>query len=130
MAIKSREHFVGAWAFLIGVILSIIIGMSTASFLSLENIRSYNPIIYGILVVLGVIIGFSIRVSGKDSEAFLIAGTIIVIVSRFGMEGVSNSLIGIGISDTVSSIFGALLALLVPAVIIVALKRVFSLANI
>ena len=130
MVIKSREYFVGAWAFLIGVILSIVIGMSTASFLSLESIRSYNAAIYGILVVLGVIIGFSIKVSGKESEVFLITGTIIVIVSRFGMESVSSSLIGIGISDTVASTFGALLALLVPAVIIVALKRVFSLANV
>ncbi len=41
-------------------------------------------------------------------------------------DSVRGSLIGIGIGDTVSSVFAALLALFVPATIIVALKTVFS----
>jgi len=67
---------------------------------------------------------------GKDSQTFLIAGAILVIVSKFGMESVTGSLIGIGIGDTVSSTFSALLALFVPATIIVALKTVFSIAKV
>ena len=131
MAIRSREHFVSAWAFLIGVVLAVIIGIGTSSFLSIESIKAYSAEIYGILVVLGLIIGFSIKVgAGKDSETFLIAGAVIVIVGRFGMESVTSSLIGIGVGDMVSSTFGALLALFVPATIIVALKRVFSVAKI
>ena len=81
--------------------------------------------------MLGVFVGFSINVSGKsDSQTFLIASAILVIVSKFGMESVTGSLIGIGIGDTVSSTFAALLALFVPATIIVALKTVFSVAKI
>jgi len=130
MTIRAREHFVGAWAFLIGVVLSVLIGISTSSFLSIDGIRAHSGQIYAILVILGLIIGFSIKVSTKDSEAFLITGTIIVIVSKFGMESVTGSLIGIGVGDTVSSTFGALLALFVPATIIFALKRVFSISNV
>ena len=46
------------------------------------------------------------------------------------MESVTGSLIGIGIGDTVSSTVAALLALFVPATIIVALKTVFGIAKI
>ena len=130
MVIKAHENSVGAWAFLIGVILAIIIGLGSASFLSFENLMRYNAQIYGILVILGLVIGFSIKVSGKDSQNFMIAGAILVIVSKFGMESVLGSLIGIGIGDVVASVFAALLSLFAPATIIVALKSVFSMAEI
>ena len=61
----------------------------------------------------------------KILKLSLISSAVLVIVSRFGMESVSGSLIGIGIGDLVSSIFGALLVLFVPATIIVALKISF-----
>lgn len=130
MVIKSKENSVGAWAFLIGVVLAVIIGISTSSFFSFEKIMAYSMQIYAILVILGLVVGFSIKVSGKDAQTFLIAGTILVIVSKFGMESVTGSLIGIGIGDVVSSTFAALLALFVPATIIVALKTVFGIAKI
>ena len=127
MGLKSRENSVGAWSFLIGVILAIIIGLST-SLISIPALTKYSPQIYAILSILGVIIGFA-NVTGKESQTFLIAGAVLVIVSKFGMESVTGSLIGIGVGDLVSSIFAALLTLFVPATIIVALKTVFSIAN-
>ena len=130
MVIKSREHSFGAWTFLIGVVLAIIIGLGTSSFLSIESIRSYSKQIYGVLVLLGLLVGFSIKISGKSSETFLIAGAILVIVSYFGKESVTGSLIGLGLIDVVPSTFAALLTLFVPATIIVALKTVFSIAKI
>lgn len=128
MAIKSKENVVGAWAFLIGVILAILIGLST-SLISIPSLTQYSAEIYGILVVLGIVVGF-MNVRGGESQTFLTAGTILVIVSKFGMESVHGSLIGIGVGDAVGSIFGALLALFVPATIIVALKTVFNIANV
>ena len=130
MAIKSVENSFGAWAFLIGVILAVIIGLSTSSFLSIESITKYSSQIYAILVLLGLFVGFSIKIAGRDSQTFLITGTILVVVSKFGMESVIGSLIGIGIGDVISSTFAALLALFVPATIIVALKTVFSIARV
>jgi len=115
---------------LIGVILAVLIGISAASFLPLDAITKYSLQIYAVLVLLGIVIGFSIHVSGKDSQTFLIAGAIIVIVSRFGMESAIGSLIGIGVGDIVTSMFAALLALFVPATIIVAIKTLFSVARI
>ena len=128
MGLKSRENYVGAWAFIIGVILAILIGIST-TLISIPVLTRYSAQIYGILVILGLMVGF-LNVGGKDSQTFLTTGAILVIVSRFGMESVTGSLIGIGIGDAVSSIFGALLVLFVPATIIVALKTVLSIANV
>ncbi len=126
--LRSHENSVGAWAFLIGVILALSIGLFT-TLLPVPSLIEYSAQIYGVLVILGLIVGFMIS-SGKDSQTFLTTGTILVIISYFGMESVSGTLIGIGLSDTVKSIFSALLALFVPATIIVALKSLFSIAKI
>jgi hypothetical protein len=128
MVIKSQENYAGAWAFLIGVVLAILIGLST-TLIPIPALAEYSAEIYGILVVLGIVVGF-LNVTGKDSQTFLLAGAVLVIVSKFGMESVTGSLIGIGIGDAVSSTFAALLALFVPATIIVALKTVFSITNV
>lgn len=129
MVLKSKENEFGAWAFLIGVILAIVIGIVTV-LIPIPALTNYSAEIYGILVILGIIIGFWNVPTGRDSQTFLISGTILVIVSKFGMESVTGSLIGIGIGDLVSSVFGALLVLFVPATIIVALKSVFSIAKV
>lgn len=129
MVIKSRENSVGAWAFLAGVILAIVIGLST-TFFSIPALKEYSAQIYAILVILGLIVGFMNKVEDRDAQTFLLTGAILVIVSKFGMESVTGSLIGIGVGDAVSSTFGALLALFVPATIVVAIKTVFSITKI
>ena len=128
MVIKSRENSVGAWAFFIGVILAILIGLSTTIF-SIPTVIAYSTQIYALLVILGLIIGF-VNISGKDTQTFLWAGAILVVVSKFGMDSVRGSLIGIGIGDAVSAVFAALLALFVPATIVMALKTIFSISRI
>lgn len=130
MVLRSQENSFGAWAFLVGVVLAVIIGISTSKFLSINSLASYSAPIYAVLVLIGIVVGFSINVSENNSQTFLIAGTILVIVSSFGKESVTGSLIGIGLGDTVTSTFSALLALFVPATIIVAIKTVFSIAKI
>ncbi len=127
--LKSRENNLGAWAFLVGVVLAIIVGVFT-TLIPIPSLTAYNPQIYGLLAILGLIVGGFIKIEGKESQTFLLAGTILVIISKFGMDSVRGSLIGIGIGDAVSSVFAALLVLFVPATIILALKTVFSVAKV
>lgn len=129
MTLISKENDLGAWFFLIGVVISVLIGIGT-TLISIPLLVSFSAKAYGILVILGIIVGGFIKITGKESQAFLLAGTILVIVSRFGMDSVAGSLIGIGLNDAVSSTFGALLALFVPATIVVAIKTVFNLAKV
>ncbi|MEX0932543.1 MAG: hypothetical protein WDZ77_00370 [Candidatus Pacearchaeota archaeon] len=127
MTLRSHENYVGAWAFLIGVVLAVLIGLSTS--LAISFLITYSKQIYAILVLLGVIVGF-LGVTGKDSQTFLIAAAVLVIVSGLSAESIRGSLIGIGIGDAVNNIFSALIALFAPAAIIVSLKTVFSIAKV
>lgn len=131
MVIISKENSYGAWSFLIGIIIAILIGIST-SLTPIDFLSEYNPQIYAILVILGIIIGFA-NIKGQTSESantFLITSAIIVVVSKFGMDSIKGSIIGIGIGNVVSSVFSVILALVVPATIIVALGRMFSLTKV
>jgi len=127
--ITSKENSIGAWAFLVAVILAIIIGISI-SLVPIPSVTKYSSVVYFILVILGLIVGASINVNGRDAQTFLTTGAIIVIVSKFGMESAISSLIGIGVGDVVSTAFAALLVLFIPATIVVALKTVFGLAKV
>jgi hypothetical protein len=131
MVIKSKENYIGAWAFFIGVLLALIIAAlktySSTAFLQ------FNQLFYIILVLMGVTIG-SVKIRNEDIKTFLLAGTVLVIVSNFGLEGFSDrlggSLLDIKLGLLGQEIFGALLVLFIPAVIIVALKSVFSITKI
>lgn len=130
MAIKDKENYWGAWVFLTGVILACIIGLAT-TLIPIPWLIKYSTQIYGVLILLGFLVGFTIKIEGRNEyHTFLLTSAILVIVSKFGMDSVKGSLIGIGVGSAVSAIFGALLALFVPATIIVALKSVFSMTKV
>jgi hypothetical protein len=112
---KGKSNLLGAWAFLIGVILAVIFGFF-----------SYPIWIGWIMVIIGIIIGL-LNISDTESQPFLMAGVILVIVSFFG-AGVFIDL-KIGNIAFLSNILKNMLILFVPATIIVALKSVFSMAH-
>ena len=121
--VKSRENLLGAYAFLIGVIFAILMGISQKVF---DITYSNTP--YAFLVILGIVIGF-LNVGDRDSLTFLIASLSLVIVSGFGQSAliyVSN----IPFLSSLTAILAALLVMFVPATIIVALKVVFNLAKV
>lgn len=123
--IRAKENLVGAWAFLIGVVLAIIVGVVTGIFTSV----SVTPLVLGILSVLGLFVGFF--VAEKDISTFLIASISLVVVSYIGISGLilGAAISGLNIGNIISSVLQSLLALFVPATIVVALKSVFSIAQ-
>lgn len=128
MVMHDTDNLLAARAFLVGVILAAIVGLST-SLLNIPFFTAYSSQIYAILVLIGLFVGY-MNASGKESQTFMIAGAVLVIVSRFGMESVTGSLVGIGVGEVVTSIFRALLVLFVPATIVVTLKTVFSISRV
>lgn len=130
MVLKAKEKSAGAWMFLFGVILALVIGVATSKFLSIDSIIKYSSPIYAVLIMIGLYVGYKIDVSGSSSQSFLITSAILVVVSRFGMESVTGSLIGIGVGDLVRSTFSSLLTLFVPATIVVAIKSLFANARV
>ena len=125
MVIRAKENLFGAWAFLIGVVLALAVGILSA------GLGQLSGIILALLVILGLIVGFGfINVSPKDINTFLFATVSLVIVSFAGAEGITGiRLLNIDIGNMVSSTLGALLVMLVPATIVVAIKSLFSVAQ-
>jgi len=111
---KGKENMIGAWAFLIGVVLAVIIGLFAAQLSS-----GTSKWITILLLVLGLLVGL-LNVGTKDATTFLLAGAVLVIVSSMG----ASALMVDGLPQ-IQSILEALMKLFVPATIIVALKAVF-----
>lgn len=109
----KQANLLGAWAFLIGVILAIIIGLFDAQLGS--ETASFIKIL---LVIIGIIVGL-LNVGSKDATVFLFAGISLVIVSNMGQSSLQ-------VIPSIGEIFSALLTIFVPATVIVALKAVFA----
>jgi uncharacterized membrane protein len=108
---NSGGRSMGAWAFLIGVILALIFGF----------MGELSSTLVWILVIIGLIVGF-MNVSEREVSSFLMSGAVLIIASAFG----GNSLSVIPAADR---IVGALMVIFVPAVIVVAVKHVFVMAK-
>lgn len=110
--VRKNSNLIGSWAFLIGVVLAVVIG---------AGLLRINSMWMLILVLIGLIVGL-LNITGKEVESFLISGAVLVIASSLG----NNEL---GSIPILNGILDALLAIFVPATIIVAIKNVFSLAR-
>jgi len=99
----------GGWAFLVGVLLAVIFAFFDVASLA------------WIIVVLGLIIGL-LNISEKETQKFLMAGVVLVIVGALAGSMFASVMY-------LTDIFNNLVALFAPAVVVVALKSVFELAR-
>ena len=111
---KAKQNVLGAWVFLISVVLAIIV--------ALMGLSQPWPVI---LVVLGILIGI-LNISEAELKNFMLAGTVLVIVSYFGGQGLLELEIA---TLKIGAIFQTLIMLFAPATIVAALREIFSLAR-
>ena len=121
--VRAKENLAGAYAFLVGVVLAVIIGLWN------EPLQSAGGWIYSALVIIGLIVGF-MNVGDKDSRTFLMASLSLVIVGALGADPLKYIALNNWSVQALSNILTSLLVMFVPATIIVALKTVFSMAKI
>ena len=112
---KKGANLLGAWAFLIGVILAVIFGFV-----------KYELWLVWVLVIIGLIIGL-LNITSFETQPFLLAGTVLVIISA--LSGTIFNAVMIGDIPFLANMLNNILMLFVPATIIVALKSVFVLAR-
>ena len=116
----DTKNLAGKWAFLIGVVIAVILGIFTAdspNFVAVD----YNVWLAWLLVLVGLVVGF-LNISGRETSSFLMSGVVLIIASALGagfMGGVPY----------LPNILETLLLIFVPATIIVAIKNVFNLAR-
>lgn len=105
------------WAFVLGIVLAIILGIIRYFVAISADTDRWLGII---LVILGLIIGFT-NITGKEAHPFMIAGAILVIVSTFAGSVFATVWF-------VPQILATLVMLFTPAVIVTAVKAIWSMA--
>ena len=112
---------VGNYSFIIGVIIAIVLGLSFP-------LGTATPWLASLLVILGLIVGF-LNVTGKETKEFLLVAAVLVIATSMG--GASATLGGVQyIGEYLSGIFTQVLAFVVPATIVVALKDIWAMGQV
>ena len=113
---RSAVNTMGAIAFFVGVLLSIVGGIFSQD----------NGTIVLILVILGIIIGL-INISAKEVATFLIAAIALMVVGNAGFAPLDNLVDGLG--QALDGIVGYTGIFVVPAAIINAVRVVWQLAR-
>ena len=111
----KKNNLVGSWSFLVGMVLAVLVGLGVGV--------SLTPTVTAVLALLGLIVGL-LAVSSKDVEPFVMAAIVVLLAAFVGKEVLSTvTLINLG------SVLDAIVAMMVPAAVIVALKEAFAIAK-
>lgn len=111
MAKSKQKSLIGGWASLVGVVLAIVLGL----------FGTLSPAMVYVLVVIGLIVGF-LNIAEEETSPFLLAGTVLIIASSLGSDI-------LGVISELGAVLNALLAIFVPATVVVAIRHVFRLAR-
>ena len=101
---------IGRWAFLLGVIISLLAGFG-----------GQIPALITVLFVLGLIVGF-LNITEKESTPFLVAVIALLIIGIAGLQFGR-------FTQTIVAILQNLIAFVSAAAVVVALKQVLSIAK-
>jgi hypothetical protein len=113
------DERIGNYSFIIGVIIAIVLGI--------VSLGAATPWLASLLVILGLVVGL-LNVTGKQTKEFLLVATVLVITA--GLGGAGATLGGTEIvGPYLQGIFAQVLAFLVPATIVVALKDIYRLCE-
>jgi len=119
--VRSKENLVGAYAFLIGVVLAVGFGLFQYN----KSLDQAGGLVYSLLVLIGIIVGFA-NTSDKNSVTFLFASLSLVIVGALGNDPLIYIAPDNYVVTALRNVLTSLLVLFAPATIIVALKTVFA----
>ncbi|MEK6914702.1 MAG: hypothetical protein AABW83_03565 [Nanoarchaeota archaeon] len=108
---KKGGNQLGSWAFLVGLIIAVVVGL----------FGQLGAAWLIALAVIGLLVGL-LNIADSETTPFLMSGVILIIASAFGGDALSRV-------PYAGAIFDALLVLFVPATVIVAIKNVFTLAR-
>ena len=116
------EKQIGNYSFIIGVIIAIVLGLAA------PKLGTTTAWLWSLLIVLGLVVGF-LNVSGKETKEFLWVTVALVVVAFAGSAQINSwsnvQLIG----QYLKGVFDSILAFVVPASVVVALKEVWVLAK-
>jgi len=104
---------VGFWAFIVGLVISVIAGL----------VLPGNAIVVLILVILGIVIGF-LNISPKETQALLLAAIALIVVGN-----AFAPLKFLGIDTMIAGILAYITVLVAPAAVIAAIKTIWAIGK-
>ncbi len=116
------EKKIGNYSFIIGVVVAIVLGLAA------PKLGQAEVWLWSLLIVLGLVVGF-LNVSGKETKDFLMVTVALVIVAFAGGSQIDKVSSVQFIGQFLSGIFNAIMAFVVPASIVAALKEVWAVAR-
>ncbi len=116
------EKQIGNYSFIGGVILAVVLG------LAIPALDAATPWLWSLLVLLGLVVGF-LNISGKETKEFLWVTVALVIVAFAGSAQIDSWKDVRIIGPYLKGVFNSILALVVPASVVVGLKEVWTLAK-
>ena len=111
-ATAEKTNKIGGIAFIVGIVLALIAGI-----FGFDS----DSLVISSLMVIGLVIGL-LNISAKEAMPFLLITTALVIVSSLGGSF-------LGTIPILQRILISIIVLMVPAVIVVAIRAVFALAR-
>jgi len=111
----------GQWAFIIGVLLAIVVGVFSV------GLKDYAGTLSLVLVVLGLVVGF-LNISEKETTPFLVAA-IALIATAASVDTLKTIDLGVSLGIYLAGIVSQIAVFVAPAAVIVALKAINSLAK-
>lgn len=115
---SGRSALLGSWSFLIGLVLAVLLGLGYSG--------AYAGTLVWVIFLLGIVVGL-LNITHDETNAFLVSGTVLVLVSYAGASVVAS--VSVPYVSSMANLLNGILTLFVPATIIVALKSVFQLAR-
>ena len=116
------EKQIGKYSFIAGVVIAVLLG------LAIPALSAAKGWLFTILVLLGLVVGF-LNVSGKETKDFLMVTVALVIVAYAAGAQISSWGDVQFVGKYLTGIFGNIVAFVVPASVVVALKQVWDLAK-
>ena len=111
-----------SWAFIIGVLLAILVGVFAA------NLQSETKgTLTLVLVVLGLVVGF-LNVTEKETTPFLVAAAALMLTAT-SVSTLQSINLGVNLGMYLAGIVSQVAVFVAPAAVIVALKAINSLAK-
>ena len=112
----------GQWAFIIGVVLAMAIGLFSANMEA-----STRGTLSLLLVLLGLVVGF-LNVTEKETVPFLVAAAALMLTAT--SVGTLQSIdLGVGLGNYLAGIVSQIGVFVAPGAVIVAIKAIYSLAR-
>lgn len=117
---KSIANRVIAYSFTIGIVIALILGLISSLLPG-----TVAPILTSVLILMGIIVGF-FNITPNETKDYVLYVTAIVVVVALGGNNLGQLQV---IGKYLVSVLNAILAFVLPSVIVVAIRAVINLAK-